>query len=53
LIRVDDGQVRFRHPLVEYAVLDGVGAGAERGAHRLLAAGDRSAAGVVAPGDGN
>ncbi|MFI5937530.1 AAA family ATPase [Actinoplanes sp. NPDC051494] len=38
LITVADDLVRFRHPLVEYAVLEAAGPGARRHAHRLLAA---------------
>ncbi|BCY14174.1 LuxR family transcriptional regulator [Actinoplanes sp. L3-i22] len=37
LVTVADAVVRFRHPLVEFAVLDQAGAGARRRAHRLLA----------------
>ncbi|GAA2695427.1 helix-turn-helix transcriptional regulator [Actinoplanes palleronii] len=37
LITVTDAVVRFRHPLVEFAVLDAAGAGARRRAHRMLA----------------
>ncbi|MEV6342366.1 AAA family ATPase [Actinoplanes sp. NPDC051851] len=38
LITVVDGAVRFRHPLVEYAVLEAAGAEPRRRAHRMLAA---------------
>lgn len=38
LITVTDATVRFRHPLVEYAVLHAAGPEARRAAHRLLAA---------------
>ncbi|MFI1992270.1 AAA family ATPase [Actinoplanes sp. NPDC020271] len=37
LITVADAVVRFRHPLVEFAVLDAAGAAARRRAHRVLA----------------
>ncbi|MBB4736684.1 DNA-binding NarL/FixJ family response regulator [Actinoplanes octamycinicus] len=37
LVTVVDAVVRFRHPLVEFAVLDAAGAGARRRAHRMLA----------------
>lgn len=37
LITLADTQVRFRHPLIEYAVLQAAGAQAGKQAHRLLA----------------